>query len=894
MTTECLYIIDTFSLMFQVFHAIPAMTGTEGQPTNAVFGFTRDLLAVLDRQPTHLICALDSPEPGRRAEIYEAYKINRAEMPEDLRPQIPLLQELLAGFGIPALTCPHWEADDVIATVVTAAVARGMDVVIVSGDKDLRQLLGPQVRILNIRRGEFLDAAGLLAEWGVRPEQVIDYQSLVGDAVDNVPGVPKIGPRTARSLIEEFGTLDHILANSDKVSGKVVQKNLKEYAEQARISRELVRLRTDLTIPLDFDSARVSSPDRAALFRLFTRLGFRKYASMMRDGDSDAAEKAAPSSLQWTTDEASLGAALAALEQQRRVFLVLATTGRALPDRRLKTAALGDGTLPPVLVDCSGAEGARLADQLVRWIAGYTGELVTDHGRILLHVVLNAGHEIAASLFDTSVADYLLDSGARSHELAEIAERHTERNLLAGAATSEGTALRQRSMFDEPAREETAARDQAVLQLARLQTLVTVTGSLQDALQREGMTALYADVERPLIHVLARMEHAGIAVDAAELRRQSEKVGVEIGALTEKIFAEAGCHFNIDSPRQLGDILFEKLGLPVLKKTRTGPSTDQEVLEQLALIHPLPAMIIERRQLTKLRGTYLDTLPELVHPVTGHIHATFHQTVAATGRLSSSDPNLQNIPVRTPSGRQVRRAFHARRPDWLLVCADYSQIELRIMAHFSHDAALLDAFREGIDIHAAVAAEVFQVALDQVTTEQRRVAKAVNFGVIYGQSAFGLATALNIDKAEAAAFIDRYFARYHGVAEFCGRILEETQRTGFARTILNRRRAISGIRNTTGTLRNMPERTAINTVIQGSAADLIKIAMIQVDRRLTDSGLRAAMLLQIHDELVFEVHADDAPALFAIIVPAMQDALPLDVPLIVDVTAGPDWLNQNP
>ena len=902
MSNDCIFIIDTFSLMFQVFHAIPPMTGTQGQPTNAVFGFTRDIFAILERKPSHLICAFDSPGAGERNEIYDAYKANRSEMPEDLRPQIPLLKELLAGFNIPAIEHAAWEADDVIATITNQAAEAGMDVVIVSSDKDIRQLLSPRVRLFNCRKNEFMDEAGLMADWGIRPDQVIDYQSLVGDSVDNVPGVPKIGPKTARTLIDTFGTLDNILKNADKAPGKVVQKNLYEFADQARMSRDLVRLRTDLPLNFNLEDARVSQPDRSALFELFTRLGFRRYSQMMRDdaggentggentAASDASRKKNVVALQMLSNSAELNLTLEHLKTKPVIYLDALISGTFLRDKRLNGIGLSDGNGSFWFANFSPMDEHGSGGGFDEFCQTYDGEFVIADAKPFIHALLNTGIKLRATLFDTSVADYLLDAGARSHDLTEVADRHASSRNLAGSATNTAKP-RQKTMFDDED-QPAESHDVAAFVLARLQTLLAVTESLKPALHSDNLTRLYDELERPLITVLADLEHEGISVDIDELKRQSDKAGARIEELTAEVFAAAGAEFNVDSPKQLAEVLFNQLKLPVIKKTKTGASTDQEVLEQLALIHPLPAKIIERRQLTKLKGTYLDTLPALVHPVTGRIHATFHQTVASTGRLSSSDPNLQNIPIRTSEGRQIRRAFRPGNQDWELVCADYSQIELRVLAHFSRDEAMMDAFRRGIDIHAAVAADVFQVPVAEVNSDRRRVAKAVNFGVIYGQSPFGLATALNIEKSEAAHFIDSYFQRYSGVARFCEQVLQDTAKTGFARTILNRRRAISGIRSTTGIQRNMPERTAINTVIQGSAADLIKKAMIDVSRQLHDSGLPAALLLQIHDELVFEVHRDQRDKLIALIVPGMQNAMQLDVPLVVDVSHGKNWLDQ--
>ena len=919
MSRECIYIIDTFSLMFQVFHAIPPMTGTQGQPTNAVFGFTRDIFAIRDRKPDYLVCAFDSPGPGQRDEIYDKYKANRSEMPEDLRPQIPLIKQLLEGFRIPVLEVAGWEADDVIATVTTLAVAKGMDVVIVSSDKDARQLLGPQVRMLNCRKNTFLDEAGLMDDWGVRPDQVVDFQSLVGDSVDNVPGVPKVGPKTAKGLIEQFETLDNILANADKAPGKKLAENLVTFADQARLSRELVRLRTDLPIVVDFEAARVDDPDFKALYALFNLLGFRRHATDMRDKlasepelltpDPKLTAKATASSGVPKTDSlttltvhdiVALKTELTLFLKSPEIFVELATSGNGVRQKQLTGAAISNG-ITTILVDVSKSLTEGTEDCLLHWISEYSGRLTTSSAKPLCHLLLSAGKLLPGNLFDASIADYLLDAGARTHDLSEIVDRHAAESVKQ-AAIVDARKGRQKTMFDEGDAGEVDSENESQSDHFRetanrcerqIRLLIAVARGLQAGLEEDSLTGLHDSLESPLIRVLAKMEFAGIAVDVDELRRQSKVAVEQIDRLTEEIHAIAGKSFNIDSPKQLANVLFNDLGLPVLRKTQTGASTDQEVLEELALQHPLPAKIIERRHWIKLNGTYLAALPDLVNPETGRIHATFHQTVAATGRLSSSDPNLQNIPIRTPEGKKVRRAFRAGLDDGLLICADYSQIELRILAHFSGDRAMAEAFQQGIDIHAAVASEVFNVPVEAVTSDLRRIAKAVNFGVIYGQTPWGLAAALGIEKEEAAKFIDNYFRKYEGVAKFCEQVLTDTARTGFARTILNRRRAISGIRRTTGINRNMSERTAINTVIQGSAADLIKKAMLEVDTALQESQLRATMLLQIHDELVFECHPDDAESLIPLIRKKMENAMALDVPLVVDVTMGPNWLDQS-
>lgn len=904
MTRECIYVIDTFSLMFQVFHAIPPMTGTRGQPTNAVFGLTRDLFAIRDRGPTHLICALDSPGPGERSRIYPEYKANRTEIPEDLAPQIPLIEQLLQGFRIPGIRKDGWEADDVIATVTRMATERDMDVVIVSSDKDNRQLLGPQVRMLNCRKNEFYDAASLQQDWGIRPDQVVDFQSLVGDKVDNVPGVPKIGPKTAATLIETFGDLENILAHASEAPGKKVQENLQEYADLARVSRELVLLRQDLDLAFDLESARLCEPDHEQLLALFTDLGFRRYASMMREAGAGAmtvgesvGESAAASSAKtqpdWTSlQEVSSSEAerqIGLLQSQDRLFVYPILSGEGVRGRRVQAIACGTSESAWLW---SLSESSAQQQALLTAFAEATAEFVVADAKPFCHALLNHGVSLPQRLFDLSVVDYLLESGARGHQLNDIAARLGMSTTDHDAGRQQQQRRTQKTMFadEDEAPQQGGVSQQAALQ--ELQQLAAVDVELRRDLQNSELNTLYEQLEEPLIRVLAEMEHKGIRLESAELQRQSAEMTDIIDRLTEEIHESAGRNFNIDSPKQLSEILFNDLQLPVIRRTQTGSSTDQETLEKLSEQHPLPRMVLERRHLIKLRSTYLDALPSLVHEQTGRIHATFHQTVAATGRLSSSDPNLQNIPIRTPEGKRVRAAFLPESTEWTLLCADYSQIELRMLAHFSGDPALCAAFAAGLDIHAAVAAEVFEIETTAVTSEQRRIAKAVNFGVIYGQSPWGLAAALGIDTAQAAAFIENYFARYAGVEAFCTAVLEETAETGFARTIMNRRRAISGIRNTTGLNRNMAERTAINTVLQGTAADLIKQAMLNVDVLLRESGRQARLLMQIHDELVFECPHDELAWLAPAVRDCMESAMSLKVPLEVAVSAGPNWLQQ--
>ena len=891
---ESIYILDTFSLIFQVFHAIGSeMTSPTGQPTNAVYGITRDLRNLLaDRQPTYWLAAMDSPTAAVRNEWYPAYKTNRSEMPADLRPQIPMIQQVLEAFGIPVVRHDGWEADDVLATVTRLAVAQGLDVVIVSTDKDCRQLLGPHVRMLNLRKNTFFEVNDLKADWGITPEQAIDFQSLVGDSVDNVPGVPLVGPKKATALLLEFGNLEGVLANADKAPGAKLKENLKVFADQARLCQRLVRLYDDLPITVDWEQARAGQLQHARLAELFTEFGFKRLADEIKAlqpaGDAPPAQQQTRDWHIVDTPE-KFAAFLEQFLSVKRFCLDTETTSLDAVRADIVGWAIswaeGSGYYIPV----RGPAGQAMLDPdtvvaaFKPHLADPTVEVSNQNIKYDLLVLRRAGIEIANIGSDPMIFSYLLDAGARSHGQDELSKRYLGHEMIPISALI-GTGKNQKSMteIDIPVVAEYAVEDAEIA--------FQLCAKLEPLLRRDGLWDLYWDLERPLIPVLVDMEQRGIRVDAELLRVHSLSAAERLKVIEQQIYGLAGREFNIDSPIQLREILFTELKLPVIKKTKTGASTDQEVLEQLALIHPLPSTLMEHRKLSKLKNTYLDALPEMINPETGRIHTSFSQIGAATGRLSSSDPNLQNIPIRTEEGRRVRSAFIPGEPGWKLVSADYSQIELRMLAHFSHDKALQTAFANGVDIHTSVAAEIYGFHANMVNSEMRRVAKAVNFGVIYGQSPYGLSAAIGISQAEAGRFIDDYFAKYAGVAAFIDKLLDECRTTGYATTIKGRRRAITGIRELSGKRQlTLPERTAVNTVIQGSAADLIKLAMIQIHRRLKTENHPAHMLLQIHDELVFEVPEAEVLSLQQLVREEMEQALALDVPLKVDVSVGDNW-----
>lgn len=892
---KSVFVIDLLSRVYQLFHALPEMTAPDGRPVSVVFGLTRDLLDTLDkRQPDYLFCAMDAPGPTFRHERFAAYKANRADMPADLVPQIPLVRELLNVMGIPCLERAGFEADDVLATLATQVAAAGGDCTIATSDKDARQLLGPHVTLFNLRNNTALGTPELAADWGITPDQVVDFLALVGDSVDNVPGVPGIGPKIAGELLQKFGTLEGVLAHVDQISGTKRRENLVAYADTARTGRELIRLETAVPLEIPWKAGQRHEPDADRLATFIRDLGFRTLLSRVQQG-------ARPAALPRP------GATLFDMEPERNesragsvpvvILTIAASDAEAadLADRLRKAGPLvievvlpetATPTTPPVAVAVVGeaAGGWFECERLVG--CGPLRALLADatvgkHGHDLKRqdvALRTLGIRLAGTACDTLLAAYLLEAGERNLGLAEICRRHG----LAGLVPAHVAA------FEWP-REPAAAATHAAAVRA-------LTAALPPLLVEAGLTELYRDLELPLAGLLAEMEERGVRIDTAVLASLSGEYTLRLTALEAEIHALAGHAFSIASPIQVREVLFDELGLPVMRRTKTGPSTDAEVLRELAPLHPLPGKLLEHRKYAKLKSTYVDALPALVDPGTGRIHTTFNQTVTATGRLSSSEPNLQNIPIRTVEGQQIRAAFRPGPAGWRFVAADYSQIELRVLAHLSGDAAMQAAFASGVDIHVRTAAAVHGVEEGEVTSGMRRLAKAVNFGILYGQSAFGLAKSLGISQREAAAFIAAYLEAFAGASAFMDQVLDRCRRDGFVRTILGRRRAIQGVRdraarrNAAGVpALSLPEREAVNTVVQGSAADLIKLAMLRVAGRLRAEGFQAAMVLQIHDELLLEAPPEEVARVESLVVEEMQSALELTVPLEVSVAVGDTW-----
>ena len=955
------YLIDAHSLIFQVFHAIGDMTSPTGLPVNALFGFTRDLLMLRKRRPDYLVCAFDCAEPTFRHTLYTDYKAHRAPMPTDLMPQIPLIQDVLRALAIPIVSHPDYEADDVMATLAKQAAARDYDVFLCTSDKDCRQLIDEHIRLYNLRKRQEFSAPELMDDWGVTPEQVVDLQTLVGDSVDNVPGVPGIGVKTAAKLLQEYGTIENLLANVDKVSGKKRQEELRAAGPVIELSRQLVRLATDAPLTFDWDGWKLREPDAAKLVDLFRTFGFRSFEAEFRGvarlaaepdlftaveesgeafpfganapataGDQEASKQGdlvtSVAAANWIATyhlvdtPAKFDAFFKELSQQTRIAIDLETTDLDPRKAEIVGYALTWKPGEAWYLAVRGPEEAALlepASTLERLRPVLENPKVAKINQNIKYdlLVLRAnGIELRGVAGDSMVADYLLHAGERSHNLEELARRYLQHQVipitdLIGKKTRKQAQLSMDQVSPDRVATYSGEDADVAWRLCSLlePQLEAATGAAQPTepagseRRIPSLRKLYDELEIPLIEVLAELEFNGIRLDLPLLRKLSDDMARQMTDIEQEIYQLAGHEFNIGSLVQLRKVLFDELKLPTQRKTGvTGAAkTDQETLEKLAALNlpgaALPGKILEHRQISKLKGTYVDAFPVLVNPKTGRLHASFNQTVASTGRLSSSDPNLQNIPVRRENGQQIRQAFLPE-TGWQLLTADYSQIELRLLAHFAGDPALCQAFAEDRDIHAAVAAQIYGVTETDVTAEMRRVAKTVNFGVLYGMSSHGLAERLRISRKDAERFIDAYFARYGSVLHYQSRVLETCRRTGYVTTILGRRRRIDGIRaDSSYRQRNQPEREAINMEVQGSAADLIKMAMLNLYRRLKEEQWRSRMLLQIHDELVFEAPPDELPRLRAVVVEEMttpiEKALHLRVPLKVDAVVGPNWLD---
>ena len=852
---KSLFLLDGNSLINRAFYALPPLTGKKGEPTNAVYGLTTMLLRLLDDyKPDQIMVAFDLSGPTFRHVQFEAYKAHRKGMPDELRSQIPLMKELLDKMGIPRLELQGWEADDLIGTAAKKAEQAGYRVFIVTGDRDSFQLISQQITVLFTKRGitdtEKLDPETLKASYGVTPEQVVDLKGLMGDSSDNIPGVPGVGEKTAKKLLETYGSLEGIYDHLEEIGGKLGER-LREYKEQAFLSRELATIRCQAPVEIDLE---LRPPrDDEAVRAIFQELDFRSLLARLPKEEETAAAPAAPGGdwdLSWTpVHDGNWQEFCGQLRTLQRIFVSWAS------ERKLLMVLLADRIW--------AVKGELLEQRLTELLPLLENvEVYATSGKELLHLIGPAGPVSIA--FDLELALYCLDPEKRW-------------DLAAAAHFCELPAVD----IDEQAPEYPAAQ---------LRLMQAAAPRIEKRLKDDGLWFLYSEIELPLARVLADMEAQGILVDRARLKVISRELQASLDQLTERIYSEAGEEFNINSPKQLGVILFEKLGLPVLKRTKSGPSTSAEVLEELSY-HPLVAQVLEYRQVAKLKSTYTDALGDLISPVTKRLHTTFNQTVTATGRLSSTHPNLQNIPVRTEAGRRIREVFVAPEGSFL-VSADYSQIELRLLAHLAQDQALLEAFRLGADIHVQTASEVFGVPQDQVTDDLRTAAKAINFGIVYGISSFGPAR-INLTQAQAQKYIDSYFQRYP-VKEFLDGAVEQGRRDGYVTTLFGRRRYLPNLKSKNFALRSFAARTAMNSPIQGSAADIIKLAMLRVHAALRDQELKSKLLLQVHDELVLEVPEAELDQVARLLKKEMEQVWELDVPLVVDVYFGRNWRDTEP
>jgi len=900
---ENLIIIDGHNLVYRAFYALPPMITSTGIPVNAVYGFTRMLLRVLDEEkPDYLAVALDKSRPTQRLAEYKEYKAQREPTPEDLSAQFPLIEEVVLAMGFPIIWTEGHEADDAIATLARRAEKEGINTRVLSGDRDLFQLVSPLIRILYPQKGvsDYQDYGPEEVEsaLGLKPSQFRDYKALVGDSSDNFPGVPGIGATTARELLQKYGTLDYILEHLDQVEGRGA-KFLHAHAELALLCQRLATLQEDLPLEVNLEDCRVGAGDQEKLAAVFTRFEFKSLLD--RFGFKNDAVHTAPGGsprLVRTTEElaevlrACSGSGAAGMNWVFEVPGSIRTglVGVALAPRE------GEMFFVPVSGRRSGelfegADGMLSTIELLKGLAQLLEDrLVEKRGPGLKEIrlfLMDHGAGLAGDSFDVELAAFLLHPGSEQYRLPSISNRYL------------GYPVEDRADLLGKGAKAIGPREVPIDRLAlwagrRAQAAFTLAPRLTKAIEEEGMTWLYRQVEAPLVEVLAAMEHCGLAVDQGCLAEMSKEVSGLLDNLTGEIHTMAGREFNLNSPKQLGEVLFEILKLPGGKKTKTGYSTGAEVLESLAAEHPIAERLLTYRELSKLKSTYIDALPRLVNPATGRIHTTFNQMVTATGRLSSSDPNLQNIPVRTEWGRRIRRAFIPSGGSDVFLAADYSQIELRVMAHLSGDPHLIEAFHQGEDIHARTASDLFGVPPEEVTREMRRRAKEVNFGILYGMSEHGLAQRLGISRSEARTYIDGYLNRYPAVKEFLDRTVAEARKRGFVTTLLGRRRPLPDLNSRNFAVRSAAERMAVNTPVQGTAADLIKMAMVRLYKQLQNRSGLARLVLQVHDELLFETAPGNISELSILAAEEMEQVKSLKVPLKVDLKAGNNWLEMEP
>ena len=916
-----LVLIDGSSYLYRAFHALPPLTNAHGEPTGALFGVVNMLRATLKERPAYVAFVVDAPGKTFRDDLYADYKANRPPMPDDLRPQIEPMCRIVEALGLSILRIPGVEADDVIGTLALQGHRDGLQVTISTGDKDFAQLVRPGIELVNTMTGSRMDSdAAVMEKFGVRADQIVDLLALMGDAVDNVPGVEKCGPKTAAKWLAEYQHLDGVMAAAPTMKGKIGE-NLRAALERLPLNRELVTIRTDVPLEVTAQTLPLREPDVPSLSELYLRYGFTQALKELGGPvPAPAAASDAPVSLRGTaagyaraTSDEAMVPVDPALSAPGEYEMVLTTEQLDAWVQRLADAELisfdtetdaldamranlvgislavepGRAAYIPVGHDYPGAPAQLPREQVLAALRPAledpTKKKLGQHGKYDLHVLRRHGVNLQGYHDDTMLESFVLNSTATRHDMDSLAMRYLGYTTIKFEEVA-GKGAKQISFsqvgLDEACRYAAEDADVTLRLHHALQPQLQATPSLD---------SVYRDIEMPLVPVLTRIEANGVHIDMAELRRQSQDLGSRMLAAQQKATELAGRTFNLDSPKQLQAVLFDELQLPALVKTPKGqPSTNEEALEAIAEQHELPRVILEYRGLAKLRSTYTDKLPEMINQDTGRVHTSYHQSGAATGRLSSSDPNLQNIPIRTEDGRRIRRAFVAPPGRKILAC-DYSQIELRIMAHLSEDPGLVRAFEQGVDVHRATAAEVFSRRLEEVTSNERRAAKAINFGLMYGMSAFGLARNLGIDRGQAQDYVALYFSRYPGVRDFMERMRQQARDQGYVETLFGRRLYLNDINARNQGLRAGAERAAINAPMQGTAADIIKRAMVKVDSWLEDHSDQAKMILQVHDELVFETESSFLDTLRLKVVELMSSAAELRVPLVVDAGVGDNW-----
>jgi DNA polymerase-1 len=909
-----LILIDGSSYLYRAFHALPPLSNAHGEPTGALFGVVNMLRATLKAKPEYLAFVSDAPGPTFRDALYDQYKAHRPPMPDDLRAQVEPMLAIVGALGFPILRVPGVEADDVIGTLAVQAQALGIEVLISTGDKDMAQLVSPHVTLINTMSNTAMDSAGVMEKFGVRPEQIIDFLALTGDTVDNVPGVPKCGPKTAAKWLAEYHTLDGVIANADKIGGKIGE-SLREALPRLPLSRELVTIKID--VPLEFGPIDLAQrdADTAQLRELYARYEFKAAlkdldaavepvgAHPVRDNSSISIQEhraqgallpdaalSVPGDYELVTTQSQFDAWLEKLRHAELIAFDTETT--SIDALRADIVGIsfaveaGNACYIPLGHDYPGVPKQLDRDEVLRALKPVFEDparpKLGQHAKYDINILSNYGIVVQGLKHDSMLESYVWNATATRHDMDSLAKKYLGYETIKYEQVA-GKGARQISFSQVDL--DTACRYAAEDADITLRLHLALWPMLESV---PALRKVYEDIEIPLVPVLAGMEQRGVLIDGDELRRQSQQLGKRMLELQQQSYALAGHEFNLDSPKQLQAVLFDELGLQAKLKTPTGqPSTNEEALDAIADTHELPRLILDYRGLAKLRSTYTDKLSGIVNPRTGRVHTSYHQGSVATGRISSSDPNLQNIPVRTEEGRRIRQAFIAP-PGWKVLAADYSQIELRIMAHLSGDEGLLRAFHSGGDVHRATAAEVFGVPPEEITTNQRRAAKAINFGLMYGMSAFGLARQLGVDRGEASDYMGRYFSRYPGVRAFMDATREQAHRDGYVETIFGRRLYLENLTSRNQGLRQGAERAAVNAPMQGSAADIIKRAMIAVAAWLKGRD-DAHMLMQVHDELVFEVRADAVDEVRAAVIERMSGAAELAVPLLVDVGVGANW-----